>query len=78
MIETQKEFASDVLLVQLVKLRLISEKVVDAPWSGAMVESNSFIRIPAMVYLKSLETQLHDFKSHIPRELVDNGKSFLI
>jgi len=75
-IEKQKEFASDVLLVQLVKLRLISERVIDAPWSGDKAEVDHFMRPPAMFYLKSLEAQLHDFKSNIPSELTDNSKSF--
>lgn len=73
-IETQKEFASDVLLVQLVKLRLISERVIDTPWSGVMNQEDHFIRPPAMVYLKSFEAQLHDFKSNIPSEFADNSE----
>jgi hypothetical protein len=75
-IEIQKEFASDALLVQLVKLRLISEKATDVPWSGAMAEVDHFMRPPAMFYLKSLEAQLDNFKSNIPSELMNNSKSF--
>ncbi|KAK9257993.1 hypothetical protein V1519DRAFT_455882, partial [Lipomyces tetrasporus] len=71
-IETQKEFASDILLVQLVKLHLISEKVIDIPWSSATAEVDHCMRPPVMFYLKSLEAQLHDFKSNIPGELTDN------
>lgn len=76
-IETEKEFASDLLLVQLVKLRLISERVVNAPLAGSTVEVDSkynFRGPPAMFYLKSLESQLQDFKSNIPPELTDNSK----
>ncbi|KAE9370271.1 hypothetical protein N431DRAFT_559479 [Stipitochalara longipes BDJ] len=71
-IETQKEADSDVLLVQLVKLRLILEKVTDAPWSGAVTQGDQSARPPAMFYLKSLESQIRDFKSKIPSELADN------
>jgi hypothetical protein len=76
LIETQKEFASDALLVQLVKVRLISEKARDASWSSALAEVDHFMRPPAMFYVKSLEAQIHDFKSNIPSELTDNSKSF--
>jgi hypothetical protein len=77
-IEAENEFASDVLLVQLVKLRLISEKVVDAPWSGSVAEADYYGRPPAIFYLKSLEAQLRDFKSNIPSELMDNSELFSI
>jgi len=73
-LETQKETASDMLLVQLVKLRLISEKLIDAPWSGAVTHGDQSVRPPAMFYLKSLESQIQDFKSKIPNELADNSK----
>jgi hypothetical protein len=73
-IETQNEAASDLLLVQQVKLRLISERVTDAPWSSAMIrvgDSTNF----ATFYLRSMETQLHAFKSTIPDGLSHNSKS---
>lgn len=74
-IETQKECVSDALLVQLVKLRLISENVTNAPWSSAMVEREHVMRPPATFYLKSLEVQLHQFKSNVPSDLLDNSES---
>ncbi|MCJ1359174.1 MAG: hypothetical protein MMC33_009174 [Icmadophila ericetorum] len=70
-LEEQKEFASDELLIQLVKVRLIAEKVVDLPWSGA-AEGDHFARPSATFYLKSLQAQLHNFKSSTPSELADN------
>ncbi len=76
-LETQNEAASDILLVQQVKLRLISERVTDAPWLSAMIQIDGFTNPPAMFYLRSLETQLHAFKSGIPGELADNSKSNL-
>jgi hypothetical protein len=53
--ETQKEFESDALLVQLVKLRLISERVNDLPWSSDVADIDTTMKAPAMFYLKSLE-----------------------
>jgi hypothetical protein len=76
MIETEKEFESDALLVQLVKLRLISERVNDLPWSSAVAEAHTTMRAPAMFYLKALQAQLQDFKSGIPSDLSNNSKSF--
>jgi hypothetical protein len=71
-IETEKEVASDMLLVQLVKLRLISERVTE--WS---VAQDNVLRPPAMFYVKSLQVQLNDFKSNIPTEFANNSKSLI-
>jgi hypothetical protein len=77
-IEKQKESPSDIILVHIVKLHQISGKVSDAfpSWLGALAEEDSFIRPPAIFYLKSLEAQLHDFKSKIPPELKENSRLF--
>jgi hypothetical protein len=80
-IETQMEFVSDALLVQLVKLRLINERVIDTPLSCAMPQAGvipqavSLGRPMGMFYLRSLEKQLQEFKSGIPNHLASNGKS---
>ena len=76
MLEEQKEVASDGLLVQLVRLRLIAGKAIDLPWSGA-AEGDHFTRLSAMLYLKSLQAELQSFKSSIPSELASNSKSFI-
>ena len=76
MLEEQKDFPSDGLLVRLVRLRLIAEKVIDISWSG-MAEGDHFTRPLVTFYLKSLQAQLNDFKSSIPSELTDNRKSFV-
>ncbi len=70
---TQKEVESDVLLVQLVKLRLISERVKEMPWSHS-AEIGTTTRVPVMALLSSLEAQLEDFKSNIPSEVSSNSK----
>ncbi|KAK9328779.1 hypothetical protein V1520DRAFT_345197 [Lipomyces starkeyi] len=76
-VETEKEFESDALLVQLVKLRLISERVNDLPLSPAVAEVDTTARAPTMFYLKSLEAQLQAFKSNIPSNL-SNNKTLLM
>jgi hypothetical protein len=73
-VDTQKECESDALLVQLIKIRLICERVNDAPWSGAMTEADCFARPPEMFYLRSLANKIRDFKSNVPSELMDNSK----
>ena len=74
-LEEEKEFTSDELLVQLVKLRLINEKVLNLPWSGAP-ERDSDTRPSAILYLKSLQAQLRTFKSSSLTELIDDSKLF--
>jgi hypothetical protein len=73
-VEKEREFASDVLLVQMIKLRLICEKASHAPWSGFGAEINSIAGTPSILYIKSLESQLQDFKSNVPIELANNSK----
>jgi len=70
----EKEYASDMLLVQLVELRLISEKTMDALGS---TELGRFEESLAMFYLKSLEGLLFNFRCNVPSECLDNSKSFL-
>lgn len=74
MIDNEKEFPSDALLVQLVKLYLITEKVMKAPWSGNFAEEGCVAGPSAVFYLRSLESQLHDFKSSMPEELRENSE----
>jgi len=73
-LETQQEAPSDALLVRIVRLRLICEKVIEAHWSGAVNLGDQSARPPAIFYLKSLESQIQDFKSKIPLELANNSK----
>lgn len=77
-LETQKEFPSDALLVQLLKLRLISEKIDDAPWKCSISEVFNDTRAPEMFYLHSLETQFQAFKRNLPSHVEDNGKFPLV
>ena len=78
MLEMQKEVKSDALLVQLTRLSLSFERGSDAPWLDFMTETGRSSGPFVMVYLRSLEKQLHDFRSNIPEELKSNSKLFLV
>jgi hypothetical protein len=77
-LEEEKEFESDALLVQLVKLRRISESVNSLSWSSTITEPDITIKAPATFYLRTLESQLQDFRNNIPSELATNRKLFLL
>ncbi|KAF2433121.1 hypothetical protein EJ08DRAFT_708529 [Tothia fuscella] len=66
MVETEKEFESDALLIQWVKLRRIAESVNSAS------EAEIVNKAPVVFYLRSLESQLHEFKKNIPLGLAEN------
>lgn len=70
--EEQKESINDTLLVQLVKLRLITGKIMDAPGTGP--SDTHFPRPSAPIYLQSFQKQIREFRSQIPPELTDNSK----
>ncbi|PYH98989.1 hypothetical protein BO71DRAFT_3062 [Aspergillus ellipticus CBS 707.79] len=67
-VEEQKEETSDILLVQLVKLRLLAGKAMDYPGTSSATGSVS----PASFYLQSMQMQLRDVRSQIPSEITDN------
>lgn len=46
-------------------------------WSSTGYETAAVMRAPAGFYLRSLETQLGDFKAQIPGALLDNRMSIL-
>jgi hypothetical protein len=73
-IEVTGECDSDILLAQIVKSRLVFEKVMLAPWHNPISDADNVPRPPAIFYLSTLERQMQDFKSNIPVELQDNGK----
>ena len=70
-----REYPSDALLVQLVKLQLIVEKVGHAPWHDGRGDTTGSARAPSIFYLKSLQAHLRDFKVNIPPEYQKNGKA---
>ncbi|KAI2866845.1 hypothetical protein CBS147343_163 [Aspergillus niger] len=68
--EEEKESDNDTLLVQLVKLRLITGKVMDAP--GTEPSDTQILRPSASIYLQSFQKQIRTFRSQIPLELTNN------
>ncbi|KAJ8096588.1 fungal transcriptional regulatory protein, N-terminal [Lipomyces tetrasporus] len=66
-LEEQKELETDILLAQLVKLRLIAENAMGYPDL-----STASTKPQATAYLKLLQTQMRNFKSNIPPELGGN------
>lgn len=74
-LEIENELESDAVLVQLVKVRLLTGRVIELPWLSHVAETDTFPRVPAMFYLNSLEAQLQDFKSKVPSNLSNNSKS---
>jgi hypothetical protein len=68
------EQPNDILLVQYVRLQLIIENLAQAPWHDALPDTTGSMRVPLIFYLKSLQTQLQDFKQKVPLELQQNGK----
>ncbi len=73
MLAENKEYPTDTLLVQLVKLQLIVERVDQGPWHEEHNDSTGSIRAPPTFYLKALQMELQDFKVKVPPDLQTNG-----
>jgi hypothetical protein len=73
-LETEKEFESDAVLVQLVKLRQVSERVNDLAVLSAVADDKTPTTTPIVFYLNSLDAQLHDISSTILRDIPTNGE----
>ncbi|KAL4861054.1 hypothetical protein BDV12DRAFT_77094 [Aspergillus spectabilis] len=71
-LEDQKESPSDMILVQLVKLRLVTESATEYLNLNASYGSESLSQLDATAALKSLEAQLQAVKANIPSGLLDN------
>ena len=67
------EYPTDLLLVHLVKLQLVVEKAVQAPWHEERDDPNGSVRVPPIFYLKALQAQLQDFKTRTPPSIQGNG-----
>jgi hypothetical protein len=77
-LETVKEFESDAVLVQLVKLRQVYERVNDMAISSAVADDRAPTTTPIVFYLTSLESQLQSISSKILTDTPTNGKSALL
>lgn len=73
LIDSAREVENDVLLVQLVKLRLIAGRLYDLQCSGS---TNVGTKAPMLFHLKSFQAQLRSFKENIPVQLRSNGEAF--
>ena len=69
----EDEHPTDLLLVHLVKLQLVVEKAVQAPWHEERDDPNGSVRVPPIFYLKALQAQLQDLKTRIPPSIQGNG-----
>ena len=67
------ECPTDNLLVQTVRLQLITEKTAYGPWQDMAKEANSAMKIPISFFIKALQTDFDDFRQSIPDELQQNG-----
>lgn len=77
-IEGTRELESDILLVQILKSRLLFDKVRMAPWHDSVADISYTVKPSDTFYLNALEKQLLELKSNIPVELQDNGKQSTI
>ncbi|KAL4931419.1 Zn(II)2Cys6 transcription factor domain-containing protein [Aspergillus undulatus] len=71
-LEEQKEAPSDLILVQLVKLRLVTENATEYLALGTDDGIEPTAGPDATAVLKSLESQLRTVKSQIPSDLLNN------
>lgn len=72
-LQDRGEFESDEILVQMVKFRLISERVIDSPCLGVFGGGLSE-NLPATFYIKSFKSDLDRTVATIPSRLLDNSK----
>src|SRR5271170_1606627 len=74
MLAEKQECPTDEILVQQVRLQLIVEKVVQAPWHDGEIENAERVRAPPAFYLKALQSQLQEVRRKLPPESLRNGK----
>ncbi|KAF2717803.1 hypothetical protein K431DRAFT_232320 [Polychaeton citri CBS 116435] len=70
-LEEQKPEPTDALLAQIVRSRLLSEKIHSLPWSSLARESST-PGVPAAFYLSSLISELNRLRRSTPPELLQN------
>ena len=72
-LQEEKACENDLILVQMVKFRLVSEKVIDSSFRD-MTSQRHFTTTPAPFYIKSLEAELRECIASIPNVLLDNSE----
>lgn len=66
-LQERQECPNDEMLVQQVRLQLISEKVAHGTWDGST-------KIPLSFYVKALQSQVQEVIGKLPARLQCNGK----
>lgn len=77
-LEERPESASDSILVGLVKLQLIVDRIVQAPWQTAELSGAGMSRGPPALYMDSLVMQLKRIRTELPPKLRDDGNSCFV
>lgn len=70
----KQECPTDIVLVQQVRLQLISEKVAQGPWQYGAAENTNSHEPPPAFYLQALQSQVIEAVQKAPPELQHNGK----
>ncbi|GAD91479.1 glucose-methanol-choline (gmc) oxidoreductase [Paecilomyces variotii No. 5] len=68
----KQEYPTDIVLVQLVKLQLITEKAAQGPWNQWFAENAHSHEPPPAFYLHALQSQVLEVVNKIPPELQHN------
>ena len=74
-LEDAKEYSTDTRLVYLVRVQLIVERAVQAPWHDSGFDSDETVRAPVQFHVITLQERLRDLKNGIPADLTWDGKS---
>lgn len=71
-LEETKEQPTDVLLVYLVKLQLVSEKGAQAVIAENLAVTDGMARVPPAYHYKDLESQVQQIRRNVPTGLKDD------
>ncbi|KFY75166.1 hypothetical protein V499_04865 [Pseudogymnoascus sp. VKM F-103] len=70
-LEENKDYPTDLLLVHLVRAQLICNKSATSTWDDMFGDTSN--QVPPNFYAKSLKSQLDDLERSIPAEIKSNG-----
>jgi hypothetical protein len=65
-----REYETDVQLVYFVRLQYVVERIYQSPWHDGSCFHGG---LPPVMYLRSLQAQLQEFKKGLPEYLEQNG-----
>lgn len=72
-LEEKEDSPTDVLLVQLVRIQLLTNRILQAPWPDESYMLDGTSRLPHDAYIQIFELQLEEVKRSIPSTLISNG-----